>query len=705
MDNKLEFILQAQDQFSSELNNLTAKLPSLGVLAAGAAAGIAATGAAMWTMTKGAADAYDAVNDLSLRLGITTEFISKMNYAAQMSGMTSQEMGVSLKMLSVKLGEASAGAGPAADAFNSLGVRIKDSNGHIKTAEEIMPELADGFAGLGSAAERAALAQDIFSRGGVAMLPMLSGGSAGFEDISREAEKFGLIISTKAAKNAAEMNDAMDRMKGSATGLRNSFAEDLFPVFSQGFNAAANIVANNREAITQWSEAAVYGFSKAAEMTALFGGVVADVFRAANAVFEGVKFTIASIGEAIAKTLAWAAERVAWFLEKINFGGMWDVEIAGLKRFEGAFSMMGDSVGQVAQDSAAEVQAYWDGGMGKATSAVQGFVDEFKKGMAETANMPAGAPEGGGREGVIGDSKVLEDRKNAYAAAYANLKQMHDEHFLNEEGRLYEWYEKEKEAFAGHQEELALLDEVYQAQKDEIKNARNERLNAEWEENVLSQEEKLNLWYQRQLELYAGNFEAQAKIKAIYDKKGAEIQKKQDAEAAKDRTELYKNLETIGTAFGKRGILIAKAIAIPEAIVNTYTGAANALKLGWPQGAIAAAAIIAQGFGYVASIRSQAADISIAHGGLDYVQSEQTMLVDRGERILSPRQNQDLTEFLAQGGGSGSSIHIDSLTIRVLENATNLDALRSMDQNDITELVEYKIIPAIAELGRRGIKA
>lgn len=39
----------------------------------------------------------------------------------------------------------------------------------------------------------------------------------------------------------------------------------------------------------------------------------------------------------------------------------------------------------------------------------------------------------------------------------------------------------------------------------------------------------------------------------------------------------------------------------------------------------------------------------IAHGGLDYVPKESTYLLDKGERVLSPRQNTDLTKFMSGG--------------------------------------------------------
>lgn len=54
----------------------------------------------------------------------------------------------------------------------------------------------------------------------------------------------------------------------------------------------------------------------------------------------------------------------------------------------------------------------------------------------------------------------------------------------------------------------------------------------------------------------------------------------------------------------------------------------------------------------------------VAHGGMDYIPSESTFLLDKGERVLSPRQNKDLTDFLSKGNtGSGSGETNITITI------------------------------------------
>ena len=57
----------------------------------------------------------------------------------------------------------------------------------------------------------------------------------------------------------------------------------------------------------------------------------------------------------------------------------------------------------------------------------------------------------------------------------------------------------------------------------------------------------------------------------------------------------------------------------------------------------------------------------VAHGGMDYIPSESTFLLDKGERVLSPRQNKDLTSFLAQGG-AGSKGGDTNITITIDNN-------------------------------------
>ena len=116
-----------------------------------------------------------------------------------------------------------------------------------------------------------------------------------------------------------------------------------------------------------------------------------------------------------------------------------------------------------------------------------------------------------------------------------------------------------------------------------------------------------------------------------------------------------------------------KAFAIAQAVINTYQGATAAFTslapipiVGPVLGGVAAAAAVMSGLQQVRQIKAQQ-PAGIAHGGLDYVPNESTYVLQRGERVLSPKQNTEISQMArrynaggaaSEGGGSGVNIHI-----------------------------------------------
>lgn len=87
-----------------------------------------------------------------------------------------------------------------------------------------------------------------------------------------------------------------------------------------------------------------------------------------------------------------------------------------------------------------------------------------------------------------------------------------------------------------------------------------------------------------------------------------------------------------------------KAFAIARSIMAIQTGIAEAAANPFPYNLAAMASVAANTASIVSNIQSVA---GVFHGGKDYVPKEATYLLDKGERVVSPRQNQDLTNFLA----------------------------------------------------------
>jgi hypothetical protein len=74
--------------------------------------------------------------------------------------------------------DASEGNDEAVKSFAKLGISLSElvnGDGSFKSVDEILPQIADGMQRLGSQAERIDIAQALFGRGGISLVPMLQG--------------------------------------------------------------------------------------------------------------------------------------------------------------------------------------------------------------------------------------------------------------------------------------------------------------------------------------------------------------------------------------------------------------------------------------------------------------------------------------------------------------------------------------------------
>lgn len=154
-----------------------------------------------------------SLGEVSQQLGVTTKDLQFYRFAATQVGLSQEEMDQGLQKLTKSLGEAAQGNKKALDTFAALGVSVRDTNGNVRTAGEILPDLADGFARLGSDAERSAVATDLFSRAGYKMLPFLSGGSSGVKELAAAYDKLGIALSDEQIRKADDAADTLAKFK------------------------------------------------------------------------------------------------------------------------------------------------------------------------------------------------------------------------------------------------------------------------------------------------------------------------------------------------------------------------------------------------------------------------------------------------------------------------------------------------------------
>jgi len=142
-------------------------------------AGVAVAVGALATLTIQSVNYADQLDELSNRLGISTEQLSAWGYAAKLTGSDLDSLASTIPRLSKNLAGALDEGSRQADLFKALGIEVTDAAGRLRDVEDVLPEIADRFKELKNDTTEAALAQELFGKSGAEFLEFLNLGSDG----------------------------------------------------------------------------------------------------------------------------------------------------------------------------------------------------------------------------------------------------------------------------------------------------------------------------------------------------------------------------------------------------------------------------------------------------------------------------------------------------------------------------------------------
>ena len=206
-----------------------------------AVGGAAKTAAIAVTAATGAFTAMVAVNVANIdRLGkvakttgFAAETLQKFQFAAEQSGVTSDNAALALRRFARRLGEAQKNTGELLPALKKLGIQTRDSAGNLKSAEQVLFEFADGLAKTENQSERLALAFKAFDSEGAELVTVLKDGSNGLNEFFTEADRLGFVLNTKAIQGVESFNDSFGNLKITITGITRQFTAALAPALEE----------------------------------------------------------------------------------------------------------------------------------------------------------------------------------------------------------------------------------------------------------------------------------------------------------------------------------------------------------------------------------------------------------------------------------------------------------------------------------------
>jgi len=164
------------------------------------------------------------------RLGTTTQSLLELRYAADLSGVSAEQMTTAVQKMTKTVGMAATGSKTAQDALGALGLTAEQL-GSLPLSDQL-GLIGDRLNGIRNPAQRMTAALNIFGKSGAGMINVLKGGSAGLTEMS---ERFGGLSSKITDLDTdilQEANDRVSDLKIAFDDIFKQLAIELAPIIT-----------------------------------------------------------------------------------------------------------------------------------------------------------------------------------------------------------------------------------------------------------------------------------------------------------------------------------------------------------------------------------------------------------------------------------------------------------------------------------------
>ena len=169
-------------------------------------------------LTIKAGQTADDLNTMSKVTGISTTELQKYKYSADLLDVSVETIAKSQTKMKKSMYSAQQGSKTMADAFAKLGVSIEDSNGNLRSQDEVFTESIKALGQMSNETERDALAMQIFGKSASELNPLIEDNGETFERVAQIFANNGLeIVDQETIDKANQFQDALDTLK--ATGM------------------------------------------------------------------------------------------------------------------------------------------------------------------------------------------------------------------------------------------------------------------------------------------------------------------------------------------------------------------------------------------------------------------------------------------------------------------------------------------------------
>jgi len=228
---------QSAGTVDKQIGGFISKLKGLAAVASTIGAAVVLKGIA-----ESVGRAGDELDTAAQRLGIGTQALQELRFAADRADVSQEELGAGLRILSRNAFEAANGNKELTERFRRAGIELRDGLGKVKTGDVLLRELADGTNALGDENERLGLVLALAGRSATALIPLLKLGSKNMDEQAKRAQALGDVLDTALIQQASAWDDSQKDVASTLKGIRNAIGKGLLPVLTMINRAWAKLI-------------------------------------------------------------------------------------------------------------------------------------------------------------------------------------------------------------------------------------------------------------------------------------------------------------------------------------------------------------------------------------------------------------------------------------------------------------------------------
>ncbi len=237
-------------------------------------------------LSRSYASVGSSIAKTSRTLGIGTQALQELHFIAGRTGVSVNTIETAIKSFSGVTGNAIQGVGKSAQAFDRLGVSLKNSDNSIRSTENVLFDTLTALEKIEDPLQRDAIGMQVFGDNSAAMLQTISGGAGGIGRLRQEANDLAVVMSDKAIKATEEFSNKSFGLGAALTGLRNRIGVHLLPVLTPLIDKFTELAKDIGPVVSQWAEK--FASNLPAKLDALWAG------------FESILAVLGSVGGILA---------------------------------------------------------------------------------------------------------------------------------------------------------------------------------------------------------------------------------------------------------------------------------------------------------------------------------------------------------------------------------------------------------------------